>query len=83
MNALQLEFNFENKAEIEVELEYMRKQIAEMHESMGKVRRKMFAELGELKKLCSGLKDELADLKVENIEFTYGQEGSLFNVSEH
>jgi len=83
MNAVQLEFNFENKPPIEVELDYLKKHVADIQESTGKVRRKLFAEMGELKKEIQQLKDLIEGMNHEKVEWVYGQEGCLFDVSKH
>jgi hypothetical protein len=83
MTAIQLEFNFENKSDVEIELGYVKKQLADIQESTGKVRRKLFAEMGELRKEVQELKDLIRSLHHEKIEWVYGQEGCLFDVSKH
>ena len=87
MSSVQLEFNIEDQSESEIKLSIMQKQIDEMHESMGKVRRKLFSEMGEMKKLFAelqtenqNLKEMLKELKNERTEWTYGEEGCLFDV---
>jgi hypothetical protein len=60
---MQLYLNLDNLTEEEHYLATMQRQIDELVESMGKVRRKMFAELGEVKKICSDLKEENAHLR--------------------
>ncbi|MFI5420119.1 MAG: hypothetical protein ACHQ1H_04050 [Nitrososphaerales archaeon] len=60
---IQLEFNFDNKTPDELRLSLMQAQIDQMGDSMGKVRRKMFAELGEMKKVCAVLQQENDELK--------------------
>lgn len=91
MNALQLEFNIKNETEFEIKIGNMQKQIDDMHESMGKVRRKLFSQMSELQKLCVLLQNEnielkntLRELTNEKTEWIYdGQEGRLFDVSKH
>lgn len=65
MNAIQLEFDIESRTPEEREFYYMRKEIAAMNESMGKVRRKLFAEIGEMKKACNALHLENEALKAQ------------------
>lgn len=86
---MQLELNIEDKTPSEMQLHLMQKQIAEMNESMGKVRRRLFFELGSMKK-------DFADLAAENNklrlqlnqmrnspdEWIYGQEEYLFKIKE-
>ena len=70
-------------------LSLMQKQIDEMRESMGKVRRKMFAELGEVKKMHDTLIKEYADLKTsvsamlnQKTEWLYQNGDTLFEISD-
>lgn len=90
MNAIQLEFNLENESETDVKHSIMQKQLDEMHESMGKVRRKLFSEMGEMKKLYICLKNEndelkrkLKDIRNEKTEWIYTKENYLFDVREN
>jgi len=90
MDTIQLEFNIENKSPEELRLFLMEKQIQEMNDSMGKVRRKLFSEMGEMKKLFYELQKETYELKMmlkeiknEKIEWTYGQNDCLFDVQEY
>lgn len=90
MSAIQLELNIHAESQEDFKLSCMQKQIDEICVSMGKVRRKLFAEMGEVKKLCHSLEREnkelkslLEDLKNEKVKWVYAQEGYLFNVSEH
>ena len=90
---IQLEFNFENKTPEEMTLQMMQKQIDKMCLSVEKVRKKLFAELGEVKKLCVILQQENEELKsiVKEVrhgktEWVYGkdrQEGLLFDVRKY
>jgi archaellum component FlaC len=84
---IQLEFNIDNKTPEEVRLSMMQKQIDESIETLGKVRRRLFAELGEMKKVCATLQKENQDLKEklhnltqDKIEWTYGQNHMLFDI---
>jgi len=84
---IQLEFNLEDKTPEELKIYYLEKQMHEMHESLGKMRRRMFAEIGELKKVFAKvlsenelLKSKVMELKNEREDWTYGQDGYLFNV---
>lgn len=86
---MQLEFNLENKSESDVKLDQMQKQIDTAVESMGKVRRKLFSEMGELKKIMAELKVEnetlktqVRELKNEKIEWQYQKTDCLFDVRE-
>ncbi len=86
---IQLELNFQDKTPDQMTLSLMQKQIDEMSESMGKVRRKMFAELGEVKKMHDRLIKEHADLQSsistmlnQKTEWLYQSGESLFEISE-
>lgn len=90
MNYIQLELNIENNSSEQIELSLMQKQIDKMEDSMGKVRRRLFSELGEMKKICVNLKKEneelksiLKELKNEKTEWTYEKEGWLFGLQEY
>ena len=90
MRAIQLEFNLDNETDSEAKLSYMQKQIDDMHESMGKVRRKLFAQVGEIQKEHYALKQEnvelkktLKEMKGEKTEWIYAQGDSLFDVREY
>jgi hypothetical protein len=89
MNVIQLEFNIKNESDDELKFSLMQKQINDMHESMGKVRRKLFSEMGEVKKLYQELKVEnerlrmkLKEINNEKTEWIYTTEDSLFDVRE-
>lgn len=64
MLAIQLEFNLDNKTAEQLALVDMQKQIEEMMDSLGKVRRKIFSEVGEIKKLCATLQRENEELRL-------------------
>jgi hypothetical protein len=88
--AIQLEFNIDGKSPEELRLHHMQLQINQMNESMGKVRRKLFSEVSEMKKLYvdlqkenEGLKSTLRKMNNEESIWVYGQEGSLFDVREY
>jgi len=90
MEAQQLEFNLEDRTELQLQVEYMRKHIDDKCESMDKVRRKLFSELGELKKVCFRLMTENEELKAaikeirnEKTEWEYAKGDYLFNVREY
>lgn len=89
MIELQLEFNIDNKSPEEIRFSLMEKQLGQMSESMGKVRRCLFAEVGQMKKLYIELQKEnlelkaiVKELKNERQEWVYGQEGCLFELQE-
>lgn len=82
MNAIELEFNFQNKTDEEMTLFLMQKQIDAMQESVNKVRKKLFSEIGEIKRLCADLKLENEKLKImlkiEKNSWEYKKEDYLF-----
>jgi hypothetical protein len=89
MNAIQLEFNIKNENEVDFRISFMQKQIDEMNESMGKVRRKLFSEMGEIKKSYSDLHKEneemkkiLQKLRNQKTEWIYSKDEYLFQVVE-
>lgn len=89
MSAVQLEFNLDDADEYDIRLSCMQKQLDAMNESMGKVRRKIFAEVGELKKLVMVLQDDnemlknrLNVLQNHNTEWVYTQNQLLFSIKE-
>ena len=61
--AVQLEFNLDNRTPEEMQIYIMQKQIDEFCDSMGKVRRRLFSEMGEMKKICMNLQQENEELK--------------------
>jgi Tfp pilus assembly protein PilO len=86
---IQLELNFQEKSFEEMTLLSMQKQLDAMSESMGKVRRKLFGEMGEMKKLYAALFQENEMLKTkinvlthEKTEWIYGNGESLFEICE-
>jgi DNA repair exonuclease SbcCD ATPase subunit len=93
-NAVQLEFNLDNKSSQEMQLYIMQKQIDQFCDSMGKVRKKLFAELTQMKKVCEELQKENENLKcllkeiknesnIKKMQWTYGQNDCLFDVREY
>lgn len=86
---IQLQFNLDNETPENIKLDAMQKQIDVMSESVGKVRKKMFAELGEVKKIMhilktenETLKQEVRLLKGEKIEWLYPESEYLFAIKE-
>ena len=82
---IQLELNFQEKSVQAMTFDSMQKQLDAMQESMHKVRKKLFGELGEVKKLCASLFQENETLKVkintlsnEKTEWFYKTEDALF-----
>ncbi len=85
MTSIQLELNIENESPKQTRLSQMQKQIDEMSESIGKVRRKLFSEMGELKKLCAELQNEnkqlkilLKELKNERLRFKFNSNVAIY-----
>lgn len=81
MQAIQLSFDI-------IQPDPYQEQLDAMHESMGKMRRSLFAQLGELKKQYFNLKTENEDLREqlkqltqEKTNWQYGQGNCLFDVS--
>ena len=88
MNPIQLEFDLNNDAGKDPELISLRQEMEAMKESVGKVRRKMFAELGEMKKTYFAVymelekaKDDLRKLKNEKTDWIYMEGEHLFQVN--
>jgi septal ring factor EnvC (AmiA/AmiB activator) len=88
MNAIQLEFNLNNENETDIRISQIQNQVDNMNQSMDKVRKKLFAQMNELKKICADLKCEnedlkklLGELKNEKTIWSYNQGECLFQVS--
>jgi len=86
---IQLDLNLECKSAEQLRFDIMQAQIDAMHESMGKVRRKLFAEMTAVKRICEELQRENATLKasvndqaISKVEWIYGRPGSLFEIQE-
>ena len=82
MNAIQLEFTIDEESETENKIKYMQKRIDVIEESFGKVRRKLFAEMMEIKKENFNLKQKIEGLIYEKNKWVYGQEDCLFDVQK-
>ena len=85
-----VETNIETKIQEDNPLSLMQKQFEELTESMTKVRKKLFGELGEMKKTFVVIQKENEDLKSMLEEFrhvqihrTDRQECGFFDVSKH
>jgi septation ring formation regulator EzrA len=90
MNAVQLKFNINNESNEDFRFSSMQKQIDDMNESMGKIRRKLFSQMGDLKKICEVLRKEneklknvIKEMKNEKFEWTYEKDYCLFDVQEN
>lgn len=81
MTAIQLEFDI-YKEEDDRRIFILQKQIDEVLESFGKVRRKLFAEVGELKKICSQLQLENIDLRSQVMEMRGDKFNWVYGVNE-
>lgn len=84
---MQVEFNFEGKTKSELDFDMMDKKIQDVKDSSDKVRRKLFAELGEIKKQNLELQKEISEMKMilrdmhyEKMEWEYLQNGKLFEL---
>ena len=89
MSTIQLEFNLDNLNDSDLRFFQMQQQIDVIHQSSGKVRRKLFTEMGELKKICldlqfenESLKKSLRELKDQKMKWSYYQANCLFQPSE-
>lgn len=87
MASIQLELNLDNKSSEKIRLDEIQNHIEEINKSMGKVRRKLFLEISEMKKLYADLLKEneelktiLKEMKNEKTQWKYGQNGYLFDV---
>jgi hypothetical protein len=85
VNAFQLKFDFDEDDKIDMRLKEMQLQLNAMTETNMKVRKKLFAETGELKKLVISLKikNEMLERQIREAtgkkeEWSYLSEDSLF-----
>jgi hypothetical protein len=90
MIPIQLEFNIQDESEDAAKMRFLQKQIDTLNESMGNLRRKLFAQVGQLEKICQVLKLENQELKKtmqckcnEQIEWEYGQGEHLFLMKQY
>lgn len=84
---VQLEFNFDNKSPEEMTLHLMQQQIDKIFLTTEKVRKKLFAELGDVKKACVILQQEnnelrsiLKEIHHDKTDRHYRRDGYLFDV---
>lgn len=89
MGEIQLELNLKNESNAAASLSEIQHQIDTMNESMGKVRRRLFSELGEVKKALAEVQQENRELRQtvkklrnEKTEWVYNKDGQLFQVLE-
>ena len=80
MAAVQLEFSLYQDEDPKDPLSLMSSRIDQIEESMGKVRRKLFCEISELKKLITQLKEtNSAALSEKSNAFFYEELDRIFN----
>ena len=87
MSEAQLDLNIDNLTQSQIEFNELKKKVEEIAESAGKVRKKLFAEVTELKKKNKILEDEIERIKLiidppKRAEFEYITEDSLFEIKE-
>lgn len=82
---LQLEMNLEDRNTEEMRIYHLQKQLDSISESLGKVRRKMFCEITEVKRICSKVMQENEELRslINRLndakkEWVYTQDDFLF-----
>lgn len=87
MHEIQLELNIDNFSRDDLRLQEMQKQIDSVCESMGKVRRKLFSEMSEMKKIISELqtqnielREKLRQMSNERVDWDYRKEDCLFDI---
>ena len=89
MEATQLELNLQDLSPAELKMHQMQAQIDAACDSMGKVRRKLFAEWGEAKKEIAALRTENAELRQKLVlqlpktEWIYGHGEHLFALPQN
>ena len=80
MDGVQLEFGLIGKTDKVIENYCYQKQIDDLKESLRKIQKKLFAEVGTLKKECLELREENRALRASSVEYTYNQQGYLFDI---
>lgn len=85
---MQFEMNLDEELEMAIQLSSMEKQISEMYDSLGKMRRKLFSEMNDMKKSVFEIQQEnvklqeiIRNLKNEREEWLYHQKDNLFIVN--
>ena len=78
-----MELNLDNKSEQELQFEEIRKELADTKESLRKVQKNLFAEMGILRKVCLTIQKENEFLKEtqatkETKVWLYGKGDCLF-----
>lgn len=86
---IQLELNLNDETSDALKVVVMEKKLFELSDIMGKVRRKLFCELGEVRKVCDQLRDEnrklrelVANMTGRKPEWVYLQDGFLCDLKE-
>ncbi len=91
---LQLEMNLDNLSNSDLKFVDMQKEISTMSESLHKVRKKLFAEIGELKKTLTAVQLSNAEILTQlqeaneklglrnEIKFDYEKKDCLFSIAE-
>lgn len=91
---LQLEMNLDNLSNSDLKFVDMEKQISTMSESLHKVRKKLFAEIGQLKKTLQEVQLSNVEIlqqlqeaneklgKKNEVKFDYEKKDCLFSITE-
>lgn len=80
---VQLELNLDNLDNQDLQIRELEDRFNKLNDSMGKVRRRMFQELGEVKKMVAFLQAENSELKAairQKIEYEYVKDDYLVRV---
>lgn len=80
---VQLELNLENLDKTDMRIREMEERFSALSDSMGKVRRRLFQDMGELKKLVAFLQAENSELKAavrQKLEYEYLKDDYLVRV---
>ena len=85
----QLEFSISNETELELRLKEMEKHLEEMHQTVDKVRKRLFSEIGNLKYLLEemrlenfSLKETIRRMTDEKTPWVYKQKDNLFDLGD-
>lgn len=87
MSNTQMRLNIDNLSQEQIAFNELKKQVEDLTISHGKVRKKLFAKVGELEKKNKLLQEELENLKFmvdppKKAEFEYITQDSLFEIKE-
>jgi len=80
---VQLKLNLDNLDKTDLRIREMEERFNALSDSMGKVRRRMFQELGEVKKMVAFLQAENSELKAairQKLEYEYLKDDYLVRV---